>query len=160
MSSPRPREDERKRYERPHVLIVTDDPALSEFLGEGLVMGGFWTSVISHGLQVLEVFRLRTFDLIVVDRDLGTFDAIELIERLRGSSTQTSAGEPRTDKPLVVISTDDPHLSPDDRKRLGIARTLQAPLELEDVVRELHAIFQEWREHHPDAPLADAAPGS
>src|SRR5690606_18881442 len=82
VSSPRPREDERKTYERPHVLIVTDDPSLTEFLGEGLVMGGFWTSVISHGLQVLEVFRLRTFDLIVVDRDLGTFDAIELIERL------------------------------------------------------------------------------
>ena len=67
MSSPRPREDERRTYERPHVLIVTDDPSLSEFLGEGLVMGGFWTSVISHGLQVLEVFRLRSFDLIVVD---------------------------------------------------------------------------------------------
>ena len=34
MSTPRPREDERKTYERPHVLIVTDDPSLIEFLGE------------------------------------------------------------------------------------------------------------------------------
>ena len=123
-------------------------------------MGGFWTSVIGHGLQVLEVFRLRTFDLIAVDRDLGTFDAIELIERLRGYSTQTAAGEARTDKPIVIISTDDPHLSPDDRKRLGIASILQAPLELEDVVRELHSVFADWREAHPDAPLADASPGS
>jgi CheY-like chemotaxis protein len=160
VSSPRPREDERKQYERPHVLIVTDDPSLAEFLGEGLVMGGFWTSVISHGLQVLEVFRLRSFDLVVVDRDLGTFDAIELIERLRGSSTQAAAGEARTDKPLVIISTDDPQLSPADRERLGIAATLQAPLELEDVVRELHQVFADWRERHPDAPLADATPGS
>lgn len=160
MSSPRPREDERKTYERPHVLIVTDDPSLTEFLGEGLVMGGFWTSVISHGLQVLEVFRLRTFDLIVVDRDLGTFDAIELIERLRGFSNNQAAGDPRTDKPLVIISSDAPRLSDEDRKRLGIARTLQAPIELEDVVRELHSIFAEWREAHPDAPLADAAAGS
>ena len=160
MSSPRPREDERKTYERPHVLIVTDDPALIEFLGEGLVMGGFWTSVISHGLQVLEVFRLRTFDLIVVDRDLGTFDAIELIERLRGFSTQAAAGDARTDKPLVIISSDDPRLSAEDTARLGIAKTIQAPIELEDVVRELHAVFAEWRETHPDAPLADATPGS
>ena len=160
MSSPRPREEERRTYERPHVLIVTDDPSLIEFLGEGLVMGGFWTSVISHGLQVLEVFRLRTFDLIVVDRDLGTFDAIELIERLRGYSTRAAAGEARTDKPLLVISSDDPRLTAEDRDRLGVAATLQAPLELEDVVRELHAIFAEWREAHPDAPLADASPGS
>ena len=160
MSAPRPREDARKAYERPHVLIVTDDASLAEFLGEGLVMGGFWTSVISHGLQVLEVFRLRTFDLVVVDRDLGTFDAIELIERLRGSSLHTTAGTERTDKPIVIISTDDPQLSPDDRKRLGIATTLQAPLELEDVVQELHAVFAAWRDAHPDTPLADSSPGS
>lgn len=159
MSSPRPREDARKTHERPHVLVVSDDPSLIEFLGEGLVMGGFWTSVISHGLQVLEVFRLRSFDLVVVDRDLGTFDAIELIERLRGFSTQTAAGDARTDKPIVIISSDDPRLTDEDRKRLGIARTLQAPIELEDVVRELHTVFAEWREAHPDAPLADATPG-
>jgi DNA-binding response OmpR family regulator len=160
VNAPRPREEERKTYERPHVLIVTDDPSLTEFLGEGLVMGGFWTSVISHGLQVLEVFRLRTFDMIVVDRDLGTFDAIELIERLRGFSTQSTPGAARTDKPLVIISSDDPQLSSEDRERLGVAATLQAPLELEDVVRELHATFARWREAHPDAPLADASPGS
>ena len=160
MSTPRPREDERKTYERPHVLIVTDDPSLIEFLGEGLVMGGFWTSVISHGLQVLEVFRLRTFALIVVDRDLGTFDAIELIERLRGYSTQAAAGDARTDKAVVIISSDDPHLSAEDSERLGIAKTLQAPIELEDVVRALHEVFAAWRDAHPDAPLADATPGS
>lgn len=160
MTSPRPREDERKSYERPHVLIVTDDPSLTEFLGEGLVMGGFWTSVIAHGLQVLEVFRLRTFDLVVIDRDLGTFDAIELIERLRGSTTQAAAGDARTDKPIVIISSDDPRLTVEDRSRLGIARTLQAPIELEDIVRELHGVFAEWREAHPDAPLADAMAGS
>lgn len=160
MSASRPREEQRKTYERPHVLIVTDDPSLTEFLGEGLVMGGFWTSVISHGLQVLEVFRLRTFDLIVVDRDLGSFDAIELIERLRGYSAQVAAGDARTDKPLVIISSDDPNLRPEEMERLGIARALQAPLELEDVVRELHTVFAEWREAHPDSPLADTAAGS
>jgi CheY-like chemotaxis protein len=122
-------------------------------------MGGFWTSLISHGLQVLEVFRLRQFDLIVIDRDLGTFDAIELIERLRGSSGSDAAGA-RTDKPIVVISSDDPRLSTADQQRLGIVKILQAPIELEDVVRELHATFADWRQHHPDAPLADEALGS
>lgn len=160
MSSPRPRDDQRKTNERPHVLIVTDDPSLAEFLGEGLVMGGFWTSVISHGLQVLEVFRLRSFDLIVIDRELGTFDAIELIERLRGFSAHGGAGEARTDKPVVIISSDDPRLGAGDSERLGVVATLQAPLELEEVVRELHAVFARWREAHPDVPLADAAPGS
>lgn len=160
MSSPRPREEQRKTHERPHVLIVTDDPSLSEFLGEGLMLGGFWTSIIAHGLQVLEVLRLRSFDMIIVDRDLGTFDAIELIERLRGFSPGAGTGESRTDKPVVVISSDDPNLTADDRTRLGVVATLQAPLEIEHVVRDLHAVFAQWRGDHPDAPLADAVPGS
>ena len=62
----RPRLEARQSNERPHVLIVSDDPDLAEFLVEGLPLGGFWTSAIANGLQALEVFRLRQFDLIVV----------------------------------------------------------------------------------------------
>ncbi|MEZ4624469.1 MAG: hypothetical protein R2843_06700 [Thermomicrobiales bacterium] len=57
-------------HQRPHVLIVSDDQGLAEFLSEGLTIAGFWTSVIASALQTLEVFRLRTFDLIIVDAAL------------------------------------------------------------------------------------------
>lgn len=155
MSTSRPREDARSQHERPHVLIVSDDRSLADFLGEGLVMGGFWTSLISHGLQVLEVFRLRQFDLVVIDRDLGTFDAIELIERLRGRSSRASGDAPRTTVPIVVVASHDAGLAPGLQESLGIAAILQAPIELEDVVRTLHQVFADWRAAHPDEPLAD-----
>lgn len=160
MSSLRPREDARRQIERPHVLIVSDDRSLADFLGEGLVVGGFWTSLISHGLQVLEVFRLRRFDMVVIDRDLGTFDAMELIERLRGVSDRAAGGEPRTTVPIVVVTSRAPDIAPEIQRRLGIARILQAPIELEDVVRELHAVFAAWRADHPDVPLADDSPAT
>jgi hypothetical protein len=32
---------------------------------------------------------------------------------------------------------------------------LSAPLELEEIVRELHAVFDEWRYAFPDVPLSD-----
>ena len=160
MSTPRPREDARRQHERPHVLIVSDDQGLSEFLGEGLVMGGFWTSVISHGLQVLEVFRLRQFDLIVVDRDLGNFDAVELIERLRGKSSRSQQGDSRTSAPILIMASHDPGISSEQQDSLGISRILQAPVELEDVVQALHGMFAEWRGSHPDAPLSDEFLGS
>ncbi|MDQ4044589.1 MAG: response regulator [Chloroflexota bacterium] len=156
MSTLRPREDARRQHERPHVLIVTDDPSLTDFLGEGLVMGGFWTSVISHGLQVLEVFRHRRFDLIVIDRDLGTFDAVELMERLRGLSAHGER-EPRTRVPMVVMASGEPDLGEEQQERLGIASILQAPVELKEVVQALHGIFAVWRVAHPDTPLADEA---
>jgi DNA-binding response OmpR family regulator len=154
VSTLRPRENARRQHERPHVLIVTDDALLKEFLEEGLVMGGFWTSVISHGLQVLEVFRLRQFDLIVIDRDLGTFDAIELMERLRGVSPRAEKVA-RTHAPIVVMANSDADLRIDQRQLLNIAAIIRAPVDLEEVVQTLHRVFARWREAYPDAPLAD-----
>ena len=154
MSTLRPREDARRQHERPHVLIVTDDPSLSQFLEQGLMMGGFWTSVIAHGLQVLEVFRLRRFDLVIIDRDLGTFDAVELMERLRGVSDRGD-GTARTSAPIVVMASGNAGVTPELEEKLRIAAVLEAPVELEDVVQTLHGVFGEWRSAHPDTPLAD-----
>ena len=80
--SERPRLAARQQHHRPHVLIVCDDPSLSEFLAEGLPLGGFWTSVIASGLQAIEVFRLRQFDMILLDTGLTSFSWIELVRRL------------------------------------------------------------------------------
>jgi CheY-like chemotaxis protein len=155
--SGRPRLEARQTYERPHVLLVTDDPDLSEFLVEGLPHGGFWVSVIASGLQALEVFRLRQFDLVAIDAGMQTFDAIELVRRLRGRSSLDRGHEARTQAPIILIDSTDsgqPGTSPEEP---GVARVLVAPLELAEVVRILHEVFQAWRQDHPDAPLADSA---
>lgn len=157
---PRPRLEARQSSERPHVLIVTDDPGLSMFLAEGLPLGGFWASVIANGLQALEVFRLRQFDLIVVDAGMQSFDAAEFLRRLRGISDLDRGGAPRTSAPAVVIHAASPsgtEAMAGSSVELGVAATLVAPLELEDIVRVLHQVFQDWRQNHPDTPLADSA---
>lgn len=157
--APRPRLDARKANERPHVLVVSDDPDLSEFLAEGLPLGGFWTSVIANGLQALEVFRLRQFDLIVIDSGLQGFDSGEFLRRLRGVSNLDQALTPRTTAPAVMIhATAEPAAG--DRQvdeRLGVAAELAAPLDLDEVVRVLHQVFETWRSTYPDTPLADSS---
>lgn len=155
-----PRLDAQRAYERPHVLVVSDDPSLTEFLGEGLPMGGFWVSIIASGLQALEVFRLRRFDLILIDAGLQSFDALEFLRRLRGVSTRDRMQYARSEAPVVVVhpsAEPEPGFGGTD---LGIAAQLVPPVELEDVVRALHEVFQAWRTDHPDAPLADAAAAS
>ena len=153
----RPRLEARQTTERPHVLIVSDDLDLAEFLSEGLPLGGFWTSVIANGLQALEVFRLRQFDLIVVDAGMGSFDALEFLRRLRGLSSLDRTGESRSLTPAVLILNDLNEPPPSSDNDLGIAARLQPPLELEDVVRTLHDVFEAWRRRYPDTPLADSA---
>src|SRR5215207_1557225 len=96
--------------QRPHVLIVSDDRELSDFLGEGLVYAGFWTSTIASALQALEVFRLRSFDAMVLDAALGGIGATELVHRLRGRSDRSTAIE-RTDIPILAIAASQSELA-------------------------------------------------
>jgi CheY-like chemotaxis protein len=151
----KPRLHARKHSERPHVLIVSDDPSLAGFLNEGLPLGGFWTTVIASGLQALEVFRLRQFDIIAIDWGLRSFNALELIRRLRGMSSRSDGAPARTTAPIVVISEQPANLDTGDCDRLQVSRLFSAPLELDDLVPELHAVFEEWQIRYPSVPLSD-----
>jgi DNA-binding response OmpR family regulator len=141
---------------RPHVLIVSDDEGLATFLGEGLVYGGFWTSTVASGIQTLEVFRLRSFDLVLIDAAVRDLDALEVVRRLRGRSNRADDG-PRTAVPILIVSdkADDVDLSP--LREAGADGLLVAPLDLEELVPRLHAVVADWRAHHPDHPWADEA---
>jgi DNA-binding response OmpR family regulator len=142
----------RSATERPHILIVTDDRDLSDFLGEGLVMFGLWTSVIASAIQTLEVFRLRTFDLAVVDVALSGLGGVELVRRLRSASED---GATRTDIPILMIAGASGEITPEAVQAAGANGLLLPPLELEELAASLIAIVDQWRVAHPDRPYAD-----
>ena len=147
----------RSASERPHVLIVSDDPGLREFLGEGLVYGGFWTSVVASAIQALEVFRLRSFDLVLVDAALAGVDGLELVRRLRGRSPRNRPGAATTDVPLLLVAGGPDEMDPVAAAEAGADAVLAAPIELEEAAPMLHEIVVSWRRLHPDRPSADAA---
>ena len=142
--------------QRPHVLIVTDDRELSDFLGEGLVYAGFWTSTIASALQALEVFRLRSFDAMVLDAALGGIGATELLRRLRGHSDRATAVE-RTDIPILVIAATETELDSVRDREAGINHVILAPIELEDLAAKLGELVAAWRTAHPGRQWADEA---
>ena len=140
--------------QRPHVLIVSGDPELTAFLGEGLVYAGFWTSAIASAVQTLEVFRLRSFDVMVLDAALGGIGALELLRRLRGHSDRAAASE-RTDIPILVIAASTSELDPMLAKRYGADGVILAPIELERPATDLTRVFTAWRASHPGRQWAD-----
>jgi CheY-like chemotaxis protein len=142
--------------ERPHVLIVSADSDLTAFLGEGLIYAGFWTSVIADAFQALEVFRLRSFDIILLDAALGGIGALEFVQRLRGRSDR-AAGDVRADIPLVLIAADASEVPPGIQQGDDPAATLLAPVELPEISATLRDAVIEWRRAHPDRAWADAA---
>ncbi len=139
---------------RPHVLIVTDDEDLRDFLQEGLILGGFWVSIIASGVQTLEVFRLRSFDLVLVDGALAGLGALELIRRLRRPSEDDPAGGPRSEVPILALMD-----QVEDEHRVAIAAGADAiltpPLELEQLLPLLMRTVLDWRAAHPGRTWAD-----
>ena len=145
---------ERTEFERPHVLIVGDDQDLSGFLSDGLTMGGFWTSVVASGIQALEVFRLRTFDVVIVDAALKGLGPLELVRRLRLPGSDDAL---RTDIPVLVIAGGLDEIAPQDVADAGADGLMLPPVELETLIPSLFRIVDEWRDAHPDRPWADKA---
>src|SRR5689334_4136704 len=150
MESDRPRQP--TAFDRPHVVIVSDDPDLQAFLGEGLVYCGLWTSGIASAIQTLEVFRLRTFDLALIDAGLGGFGALELLRRLREAPIDGERGP--VDIPIVVIAGDPDELEPAAAIAAGADDVIAAPLDLDVVASRLLALVRDWRAAHPDRPWA------
>ncbi len=142
--------------QRPHVLIVSDDPELTGFLGEGLVYAGFWTSTIASAVQALEVFRLRSFDVMVLDAALGGIGAIELLRRLRGRSDRAPTAE-RTDIPILIIAESRDEFDPVLAEQVGADGVILAPIELEQLAADLGRAVTRWRTLHPDRKWADEA---
>lgn len=139
---------------RPHVLIVTNDEDLRDFLQEGLLYGGFWISIIASGVQTLEVFRLRSFDLVLIDHTLPGLNATELVRRLRLPTGSSAATEARTDVPILMI-LDEPGTEAERALDAGADAVLTPPIELESLVPYLHQVVDDWRLAHPDRPWAD-----
>lgn len=143
--------------QRPHILIVSDDPDLDSFLAEGLVYEGFWTSSIASAFQTLEVFRLRSFDIVLLDAGLGGISAAELVRRLRGKSDR-APGPGRMDAPIVLIAaTEDEIRGEHGLEQAGVDAIVLAPIELAELSRLLNETVAAWRLAHPNRPWADEA---
>ena len=129
--------------ERPHLAIVTQDLSLSHFLTEGLLYEGFWTSAIGSGLQFLEVLRLRTFDAVILDADLGDITVGELLRRMRGTSDRVPDGSPRSEMPAMVIAGIPGEIERAEVVEAGGQGLLEPPLEIEDVANRMRALLDQ-----------------
>ena len=144
-----PSPGETSTTKRPHVVIVSSDQGLSDFLGQGLLYGGFWTSVIASAIQTLEVFRLRSFDLVLVDTHLAGMGAIELVKRLRGRSGRSSPHQPRADIPILLVAEPEDAIDPQTATAAGAAGILLAPIDLAETAVRLHEAIASWQPNDP-----------
>jgi CheY-like chemotaxis protein len=82
------------------ILIVEDNPRMQETLSTVLRLKGFHTLTAYNGLEALDVLRLRTPDLVLLDLMMPVMSGLELLKVLRESP-------PWKDLPVVVLSARD-----------------------------------------------------
>lgn len=126
----------------PEILVISGDIGLSHFLTEGLLLEGFWTSSVAGGFQALEVFRLRQFDLVLLDATIGDIGPAELVRRLRSAPSESGGDEhPRTAAPIVVIAGGQHELDDAQIPEAMISAIVMPPIEIDELASALGGIL-------------------
>ena len=72
----------------PHrILVVDDEPSITEFVSYALKKEGFFTDVVDNGEDALALATKNSYDLFVLDIMLPGMDGYELCRRLRSKTT-------------------------------------------------------------------------
>ena len=131
---------------RTRLLLVEDDPALSEMTARLLDEHGYDVSVAADGQRGLHLALSSDFDLLVVDRGLPAVEGLDLIARLRGQGVTT---------PMIVLSA---RGSAQDRVAgldAGAEDYLSKPFDVAELLARLRALLR----RHGDTATVLAVPG-
>lgn len=72
-----------------HILLVDDDPGITEHLSRILEKEGFVVTVATDGEQALELIRPAKFDLVLLDIHLPKLDGRLVLRHMRDDGNQT-----------------------------------------------------------------------
>ncbi|MBW2095055.1 MAG: response regulator transcription factor [Deltaproteobacteria bacterium] len=73
----------------PRILVIEDEPTITEFLKTGLAYEGYEVIVALDGKTGLDLFREKEFDLIILDIMLPDIDGFEVCRRIRETGIET-----------------------------------------------------------------------
>lgn len=130
---------------KPLVLVIEDDPDLSEIFSVALRGGGFETEIINDGQMAINRLRGVPPVVIVLDLHLPHVDGATILEQIRTDA--------RFVKTAVIVTTADAQLADGLRSKADLV--LLKPVGV-DQLRELaKRMLLRW--HEPDG-TAKAAP--
>ena len=83
------------------ILVVDDEPSITEFVGYALKKEGFQPDVVDNGEDALAMAQENDYDLFVLDIMLPGMDGYELCRRLRTKTSAPTATGPAGDIDLT-----------------------------------------------------------
>lgn len=122
------------------VLVVEDDADILSSLVEVIRDEGYDVVSAANGYQALGQLETHPIDLIFLDLMMPVMDGWKFLEELHQRF-------PALHVPVVLLSA--VHGLPAEAQKLGVARFLHKPFDLEDVARVAHELCENDLEHTP-----------
>jgi DNA-binding response OmpR family regulator len=127
-----PEEVTGRRPGPPRVLVVDDEPAITDFIRLGLSREGFEVETASDGRAALTVVDRFAPDVVVLDVMMPRMDGISLTKEL--------AGDPR--RGLVILSARDETRDRIRGLEVGADDYLGKPFEFEELLARVRAVLR------------------
>ena len=105
------------------VLIVEDDPALSEILEAYFQTYGAKVNKASHGEEALQILGTSAIDLVLSDIQMPVMDGVTLLKTVRGKDPKI---------PIVFIISGQSDYSEEQLLKLGASGYMAKPFSLKE----------------------------
>ena len=122
------------------ILVVDDEPKITDFIRRGLTYEGFSVEVAHDGVRALELATEGEPDLIVLDIMLPGMDGLQVCRRLRQES----------DVPIIMLTARDAISDRVAGLDMGADDYLVKPFALEELLARVRALLRR-RGNPPDA---------
>ena len=124
------------------ILVVDDEPSITEFVSYNLKKEGYRVDVASDGNAALDMALRNPYDLIVLDVMLPGMDGYELCRRLRASSSV----------PVLFLSARDTELDKVVGLEIGGDDYLAKPFGVRELLARVKALLR--RAPHSESNMA------
>lgn len=114
------------------ILIVDDEPSITEFVSYAMQKEGYLTEIASDGEEALRKIEQQHFDLFILDIMLPGIDGYELCRRIR---TKMS-------KPILFLSARDTELNKVVGLELGADDYLAKPFGVRELLARTRALLR------------------
>lgn len=126
------------------ILIVDDEPSITEFVNYAMQKEGYETDVASDGETALKMLEEKHYDLFVLDIMLPGIDGYDLCRRIRA----------KMDTPILFLSARDSELNKVVGLELGADDYLAKPFGVRELMARTRALL---RRSQPNDSLSSAS---
>lgn len=136
-------------YAPTRILIVDDEPSITEFVSYAMQKEGYQTEVASNGKEALEKIENAHFDLFILDIMLPGIDGYELCRRIRA----------KMNTPILFLSAKDSELNKVVGLELGADDYLAKPFGVRELLARTRALLRRSQANEEAAHSSDISAG-